>query len=228
MSITSAIETTDDKGRICLGLLNRSDTPVVMLGNDTECNTIKNETILASVRNGQAPNTVPGFFWFPTPENCQNPDSLARIEKKIYESSVKFREQERLNTENSPEQDKQFLQMFSWDKSIIAASERSQIDALLKKFHTIFAGHRLDVGRYDDFKFLLTSDHDKPVCSQNPTTPIHIRDELLTELALLQYYGIMRTLPFSKYSSPIFVQWKPSGKQTPNRFKENQSPSIRL
>ena len=102
--------------------------------------------------------------------------------------------------------------MFSWDKSIISASERSQIEVLLKKYHTIFARHRLDVGRNDDFKVLLTPEHDKPVYSQSTTTPIHIRDELLTELALLQYYGIITTLPFSKYSSPIFAQPKPSGK----------------
>ena len=102
--------------------------------------------------------------------------------------------------------------MFSWDKSIISASERSQIKALLKNFLTIFARHRLDVGRNDDFKVLLRPDHEKPVYSQSPTTPIHIRDELLTELALLQYSGIITNLPFSKYSSPIFAQRKPSGK----------------
>ena len=111
VNITSAIETTDDKGRICLGPLNRSDTSVevpskeilaefelvtpdeakfiipidpklLTLGNDTECDTILNETILASVSNGQAPNTVPVNFWFSTPENCQNPDSLTGIEKR--------------------------------------------------------------------------------------------------------------------------------------------------
>ena len=31
-------------------------------------------------------------------------------------------------------------------------------------------------------------------------------------MALRQYYGIITTLPFSKYSSPIFAQRKPSGK----------------
>ena len=214
MSITSAIETTHDKGRICLGLLNRSDTMVenpskemlaefelvtpyqakfiipkdpklLRLGNDTECDKILNETILASVSKGQAPKRVPCNFWFPTLENCQNPDSLTGIEIQIYESLVKFREQEGLNPENSPEQEKQFFQRFSWDKSFISASERSQIEALLKKVHTIIARHRLDVGRNDDFKVLLTPEHDKPVYSQSPTTAIHIRDELLTELALL-------------------------------------------
>ena len=134
LNITSAIETTDDKGRICLALLNRSCTPVeaplkkilfefeldspdqakfiipidqklLTLENGTsiQFDTILNKTILAYVSNRQAPNTVPGHFWFSTPENCENPDSLTGREKRVYESLVKFREQGRMNPENSSE-----------------------------------------------------------------------------------------------------------------------------
>ena len=39
-----------------------------------------------------------------------------------------------------------------------------------------------------------------------------MKDELLIELALMQYYDILTTLPYSKYCSPIFAQRKPSGK----------------
>ena len=39
---------------------------------------------------------------------------------------------------------------------------------------------------------------------------MHLRDELIIELALMQYYDIITTLPFSKYSSPIFAQRKSS------------------
>ena len=31
-------------------------------------------------------------------------------------------------------------------------------------------------------------------------------------MALLQHFGIITTLPFSKYASPIFAQKKPNGK----------------
>ena len=41
--------------------------------------------------------------------------------------------------------------------------------------------------------------------TQGPPTPIHYRDEVLVELALLQYWGVITTLTYSKYSSPIFV-----------------------
>ena len=57
----------------------------------------------------------------------------------------------------------------------------------------------------------LTPEHDRPVYSPNPATPIYLRDELLVELALMEYYDIT-TLPFSKYSSRIFAQRKSSGK----------------
>ena len=47
--------------------------------------------------------------------------------------------------------------------------------------------------------------------TQSPPTPIHLREDILVELALLQYKGIITTLPYSNYSSPIFAQRKPSG-----------------
>ena len=47
---------------------------------------------------------------------------------------------------------------------------------------------------------------------QGPPAPIHLRDESLVELALLQYFNIITTLLHSKYSSPIFVHRKLSGK----------------
>ena len=48
--------------------------------------------------------------------------------------------------------------------------------------------------------------------SQSLPCPINLKDDLLVELALLQKYGIITTLPFSKYASPIFAQKKPNGR----------------
>ena len=47
---------------------------------------------------------------------------------------------------------------------------------------------------------------------QNPPTPIHLRKELSVEVALMQYFNIVTTLPNSMYSSTIFAQRKTSGK----------------
>ena len=47
---------------------------------------------------------------------------------------------------------------------------------------------------------------------QGPPTPIHLREDLLMEPALMHYYnGIVTTLPYSRYSSPLFAQRKPLG-----------------
>ena len=83
---------------------------------------------------------------------------------------------------------------------------------LLVDYNDIFAKHRFDVGYNTELKVKLTPAHDLPVFVQSPPTPIHLRDEILVELALMQYYGIVTLLPNSKYSSPIFAQRKSSGK----------------
>ena len=42
--------------------------------------------------------------------------------------------------------------------------------------------------------------------------PIHLKDDLIVELALMHIYGVITVLPFSKYASPIFAQSKTKGK----------------
>ena len=41
---------------------------------------------------------------------------------------------------------------------------------------------------------------------------IYLKEDLTVELALMHRYGIITTLPFSNYASPIFAQRKPNGK----------------
>ena len=63
-----------------------------------------------------------------------------------------------------------------------------------------------------EFKVKLTPKDDKPVYSQSLPMPIHLKEDLIVELALMHKYGIITVLPFSKYASPIFAQRKPNGK----------------
>ena len=48
--------------------------------------------------------------------------------------------------------------------------------------------------------------------SQSLPNPTNLKDDLLVELVLMPEYGIITTLPYIKYSSPIFAQRKPNGK----------------
>ena len=114
---------------------------------------------------------------------------------------------------SNPEDCKNFLALFPWTNSVLDSSQKKQIeDLLLRYHHHIFARHRLDIGANHDFRIKLTPENDKPIYTQGPPTPIHLRDEILVELALLQYWGVITTLQYFKYSSPIFAVRKPSRK----------------
>ena len=150
--------------------------------------------------------------WYPTPETCDDPSKLNRIEKRIYDEITKLREEEKLDPTADDQQRKEFLANFKWENSILDERERQQIENLLVKYNNVSARHRLDIGINTDFKIKLTPKHDEPVYAQSLPTPTNLKDDLLVELALMQEYGIITTLPYSKYSSPNFAQRKPIGK----------------
>ena len=166
----------------------------------------------ANTENNTSSQNFHQKFWFPTPETCPDSSNLTNIEKQIYETLCDLRQKENIDPENNENDRNKFLQQFKWQDTLLTQSEINEINKILLEYHDIFARHRLDIGVNHNFKIKLTPEHDRPIYSQSPPTPIHIRDELQVELALLQYYGIITVLPFSKYSSPIFAQRKPSGK----------------
>ena len=151
-------------------------------------------------------------FWFPTPENCKDASKLMGVEKKNYESLMKFKEEEMLDPTINDTKRKPFRKKFNWDESIFNISQKKKMEELLVRFHKIFTQHLLDLVKNTDSPVKLTPEHNRLVYSPNAITPIHLRDELIIQLALMQYYDIITTLPFSKYSSPIFAQRKSSGK----------------
>ena len=88
------------------------------------------------------------------------------------------------------------------------------------EFHDIFAKHRFDVGDNTELKIKLTTEHSKPLYVQGPPTPVHLRDELHIELALMHYYGLIITLSsltVVNYGLIITHHRKQSGKQTTDR-----------
>ena len=102
------------------------------------------------------------------------------------------------------------LQIFKWKNSVLNEAQK-QVEELLVEISDIFAKHRFDVGYNSETRMKLTPDHDQPVYTQSPPTPIHLREELQVELALLQYFGIINSLNHSQYSSPTFAHRKTNG-----------------
>ena len=70
----------------------------------------------------------------------------------------------------------------------------------------------MDIGMKTVFKVKLTPKEDKAVYNRSLPMPIHLKGDLIDELALMHKYCIITMLPFSKYASPIFAQKKPNGK----------------
>ena len=70
----------------------------------------------------------------------------------------------------------------------------------------------MDIGMNTEFKLKLTPKDDKAVYSQSLPMPIHMKEDLIVEFALMHKYGIITVLPFSNYASSIFAQRKPNGK----------------
>ena len=121
-------------------------------------------------------------------------------------------ELEKLDPTENEESRNKFLSMFKWTDSLIANKDRENLEDTIVEFNDIFARHRLDIGMNTQFKVSLTPQDDEPVYTQSLPVPINLKEDLTVELALMHRYGIITTLPFSKYASPIFAQRKPNGK----------------
>ena len=151
-------------------------------------------------------------YWFPTPEDPGDPQQHTPIQKRILSELINLEELEKLNPQNDSESRRQFLSNFDWTDSMLQSAEIAHIEDLLVEIHDIFARHRFDIGMNEDFKVKLTPKDDSPAYIQSLPTPINLKEDILVEVALLHYYGIITTLLFSKYASPIFAQKKLNGK----------------
>ena len=150
-------------------------------------------------------------YWFPTPEDLGDPQQHTPIQKRILTELQNLQELEKLNPQDDPESRRQFLNNFDWTDSMMQPEEIARIEDLLVELHDIFARHRFDKGMNEEFKVKLTPKDDSPAYSQSLPTPISLKEDIYVELALLQRYRIIISLPFSKYASPIFAQKKPNG-----------------
>ena len=104
------------------------------------------------------------------------------------------------------------LKRFNWTDTLLTETDTQAVEVILVEYHDIFARHRMDIGMNTEIKVKLTPRDDKAVYSQSLPMPIHLKKDLLVEVAPMHKYGIITVLPFSKYASPIFAQRKPNGK----------------
>ena len=151
-------------------------------------------------------------YWFPTPQNPGNEKEHTPIQTGILNELREPEQLEKLNPLEITDSRNQFLSNFDWTDSTLQPEAKQTVENLLVEFHDIFARHRFDIGINTEFKVELTPLDNRPAYSQNLPAPINLKDDILVELALIHRYGIITTLPFSKYASPIFALRKPNGK----------------
>ena len=151
-------------------------------------------------------------YWFPTPEDPGDPTTCTPIQQRIYTELLELKQLKKLNPQDNEASKESFLSNFDWFDTTLSPEERQQIEEILMEFLDIFAVHRFDIGTNREFKIKLTPNDDRPAYSQSLPTPINLKDDITVELALLHKYGIITTLSFSKYASPIFAQRKPNGR----------------
>ena len=158
------------------------------------------------------PEQQDNTFWSPTPENPGKLEDRTPIQTTILKELSELKDKEKLNPQESTESRNKFLKRFDWTDTLLTETDKQAIEDILVEYHDIFARHRMDIGVITEFKVNLTPKDDKAVYSQSLPMPIHLKEDLIVELALMHKYGIITVLPFSKYASPIFAQRKPNGK----------------
>ena len=83
----------------------------------------------------------------------------------------------------------EFLKRFDWTDPLLTETEKQAVEDILVEYHEIFARHRLKTGMNTEFKAKLTPKDDRAVYSQSLPIPIHLKEELIVELASMHKYG---------------------------------------
>ena len=105
-----------------------------------------------------------------------------------------------------------FLKRFVWTNTLLTETEKHAVENILVEYHDIFNRPRKEIGTNTEFKVRFTPKDDKTIYSQRLPLPMHLKQDLIVELALMHNYGLITDLPFSEYASPIFTQRKFKGK----------------
>ena len=151
-------------------------------------------------------------FWFPTPESPGNTEHHTPIQTRILKELHELQLKEKLNPKDDAESRMKFLKRFDSTDALLTETEEQTVENILVEYQDIFARRRMDIGMNTEFKVKLTPKDDLAYYSQSLPMQIHLKEDLIVELALMHEYGIITVLPFSKYATLMFAQRKPNGK----------------
>ena len=87
-----------------------------------------------------------------------------------------------------------------------------QLRKILVECHVVLGKQRKGIEMNTKFRVKLTPKIDKAVYDQKIPMSIHLKEDLIFELALMHKHGKIMLLPFSKYASQKFARRKRNGK----------------
>ena len=166
---------------------------------------------LSELLRTSQPEQQSSTYCFLTTENLGKTEDHTLIQTRTLKELQEVREK-KLNPKYDVESRMKILKRFDCTDIPLKETQKHAAENNLVEYHDIIARHRMDIGMNTEFKKRLIVKDDKTVYIQNLPMPIHLKEDLPVELALMHKYGIITVLLFSKYASPIFAQWKPNGK----------------
>ena len=152
-------------------------------------------TYVTELLRTNKPDQHTNTFWFPTPKNPGNTEEHTPIQTRILKELRELPQKEKRNPKDV-ESRSEILKRFDWTDTLLNENEKHAVEDILVEYHDIFPRHRMDIGMNTEFKVRLTPKDDKAVYSQNLPMPIHLKEALIVELALMHKYGIITVLPF--------------------------------
>ena len=156
------------------------------------------------------PEQQNNIFWLPTPKKPGQVEDHTPIQTRILQQLRELHEKEKRNLKDDVESRMTFLKQFDWTETLLTETEKHAVENIQVEYHDKFARHGVDIGMNTEFKVRLTPKDDKAVYRQNLPMPIHLKEDLIFELAVLHKYGSITVLPFSKNASLISAQRKPN------------------
>ena len=126
---------------------------------------------------------------FPTPENDGKPWDHTPKQTRILKELTELKEKDKLNQQDNKQSRNEFLKWFDGTDKL-TEPEKQAIEDILVNYRDNFARNRLDIGMNTEFKVKSTAKNDKAVFSQSLPMPIHLKEDLIVEMAPKNKYGI--------------------------------------
>ena len=147
-------------------------------------------TYLTELLTTKRPDQQTNNFWFPTLENRGTTEEHTPTQIRIPKELRELQRREKLNPKDNVESRMEFIKRFEWTDTLLTETEKQEVEEILVEYHDKVARHRMDIGMNTEFKVKLTPKDEKAIYSQNLPMPIHLKEDLIVQLALMDKYGI--------------------------------------